>query len=332
MKRLKGLYVLNTNAYDWIYGPEERADIAEIIEIYAPQQTKETVLAQPDILTEADVIFSGWGMVPLDEALLAHTLHLKMVFYGAGSIRGFVTDASWTRGIRVTTAAAANAVPVSEYTLATILFSLKHGWQLAAHVRREHRYPTRPPVPGAYGSTIGLISLGMVGRLVRERLRPFDVRVIAYDPYVSEASAREFGVTLVSLEELFRTADVISLHTPLMEETRNMIQGHHFAAMKEGATFINTARGAVVHEEEMISVLKQRPDLQAVLDVTYPEPPAPDSPLYTLPNVVLTPHIAGSQWNECRRMGRYMVEELRRYIADEPLYWEVTQEQAERMA
>lgn len=332
MERLKGLYVLNTNAYNWIYGPEERADLVEIVDIYAPELTQETLLAQPEILAEAEVILSGWGMARLDEALLAHAPNLKAVFYGAGSIRYFVTEASWARGIRVTSAAAANAVPVSEYALAAILFSLKHAWQLAARVRQDHRYPQRPPVPGAYGSTIGLVSLGMVGRLVRERLRPFDVHVIAYDPFVSEADAQQLGVRLVSLEELFRTADVVSLHTPLIDETRNLIRGSHFASMKEGATFLNTARGAVVHEAEMIEVLQRRPDLQAVLDVTYPEPPAPDSPLYTLPNVVLTPHIAGSQWNECRRMGRYMVEEMRRYAAGEPLRWEVTQEQAERMA
>jgi phosphoglycerate dehydrogenase-like enzyme len=111
-----------------------------------------------------------------------------------------------------------------------------------------------------------------------------------------------------------------------------MITGAHIASMKQGATFINTARGAIVRENEMIEVLKQRPDLQAVLDVTYPEPPAAGSPLYTLPNVILTPHIAGSMDAECRRMGRYMVEELRRYVAGKPLRWEVTREAAANRA
>ncbi|HLZ57878.1 MAG TPA: hydroxyacid dehydrogenase, partial [Ktedonosporobacter sp.] len=250
----------------------------------------------------------------------------------AGSIRGFVTEAMWQRGIRVTSAYAANAIPVSEYALATILFSLKHGWRFAATVRRDHRYPPREHMPGSYGSTIGLISLGMVGRIVRERLRPFDVRVIAYDPFTSAEDAARLDLTLVSLDELFATADVVSLHAPLLEETKNMITGAHFAAMKPGATFINTARGAIVCEDEMIAVLTERPDIQAVLDVTYPEPPAATSPLYTLFNVVLTPHIAGSLGAERHRMGRFMVEELRRYIAGQPLQWEISKERADTMA
>jgi phosphoglycerate dehydrogenase-like enzyme len=102
--------------------------------------------------------------------------------------------------------------------------------------------------------------------------------------------------------------------------------------MKPGATFINTARGAVVREQEMIAVLQQRPDLFAVLDVTYPEPPEPDSPLYTLPNVVLTPHIAGAMGVECNRMGRYMVEELKRYLRGDSLEWGITREMARVLA
>jgi phosphoglycerate dehydrogenase-like enzyme len=111
-----------------------------------------------------------------------------------------------------------------------------------------------------------------------------------------------------------------------------MITGAHFAAMKENATFINTARGAIVRENEMIDVLKKRPDLWALLDVTYPEPPVPGSPLYTLPNVILTPHLAGSRDTECRRMGRIVVDELRRYLNNEPLHWAITREQAAKMA
>ena len=97
-------------------------------------------------------------------------------------------------------------------------------------------------------------------------------------------------------------------------------------------SFINTSRGAVVHETEMIEELTKRPDILAVLDVTHPEPPAEGSPLYTLPNVILTPHMAGSIGPECRRMGRYMVEELQRYCAGQPLRWALTREQAARMA
>jgi phosphoglycerate dehydrogenase-like enzyme len=327
---LKGIYVLHTDAYDRIYGPQERADIAQLVEIYAPQQTADAVRADPSVLAEADVIFSGWGMARLDEALLRAAPRLQAVFYGAGSIRGFATDAAWARGITISSAYAANAIPTAEFALSQILFSLKRGWHYALAIRRDRRYPRKGPVPGAYESTVGLISLGMIGTHVARLLQAFDVKLVAYTS--SDRKAAQLGAQRRALDELFRESDVVSLHTPWLKETEGMITGEHFSAMKENATFVNTARGAVVREGEMIEVLRQRPDLYAVLDVTYPEPPAPESPLYTLPNVVLTPHIAGSLSGECRRMGRYMVNELERYLSGEPLQWEITQEQAAGLA
>lgn len=329
---LNALFLLNTDAYDKIYGEPERAAIAAMVDIVAPPQTAESVRAHPEVLGEVEALFSGWGMPPLDETFLAAAPRLEVVFYGAGSIRGFATDAAWERGIVITSAYAANAVPVSEYALSQILFSLKRGWHYALTIKREQRWIPQTPVPGAYDSTVGLISLGMIGRLVAERLRSFDLNVIAYDPFVSAADAASLGVTLVDLDTLFRQADVVSLHTPKLPETLGMITGAHLAAMKDGATFINTSRGAIVREDEMIAVLAQRPDLTAILDVTEPEPPVAGSPLYTLPNVVLTPHIAGSLDAECRRMGQTMVAECRRYLAGEPLRWAISRERAALLA
>ncbi|MGC9521957.1 MAG: hydroxyacid dehydrogenase [Anaerolineae bacterium] len=329
---LKALYLLDTEAYDRIYGEPERRAIAELVTLVAPPQTAESVREHPEVLAEVEAIFSGWGMLPLDEALLAAAPQLKIVFYGAGSIRGFATDVAWDRGIVITSAWAANAVPVSEYALAQILFSLKLGWHHVMTIKDEARWVHLEPIPGAFDSTVGLISLGMIGRMVAERLKTFDVRVLAYDPFVSEVEAARLGVTLVDLDELFERSDVVSLHAPKLPETLGMITGAHFASMMSHATFINTARGAIVREDEMIAVLRARPDLFAVLDVTDPEPPVPESPLYSLPNVILTPHIAGSMGSECRRMGQTMVEECRRYLAGEPLKWAITRERAARLA
>jgi phosphoglycerate dehydrogenase-like enzyme len=329
---LKAIYLLNPDAYNKIYGEPERDAIADLVEVVAPLQTTGSVAEDASVLADVDVILSGWGMAKLDEAFLAAAPRLKAVFYGAGSIRGFATDAAWDRNIVITSAYAANAVPVSEYALSQILFSLKLGWRQARAIRREGRWIKISPVPGAYDSTVGIISLGMIGRLVAERLQPFDLNVIAYDPFVSVSDAAKLGVRLVELDELFRRADVVSLHTPKLPETLGMITGAHLASMKENATFINTARGAVVREGEMIDVLQQRPDLTAILDVTDPEPPVEASPLYTLDNVVLTPHIAGSMDTECRRMGQYMIDELKRYLAGEPLRWAIDRERAKRLA
>jgi len=324
--------VLNTDAFGQIYGEPERAEISGLADVYAPQQTRESVARDPRVLAEAEVVFSGWGAPVMDEAFLEAAPKLRAVFYGAGSVRYFVTEALWERGILVTSAYAANAVPVSEYTLAAILFSLKHGWRFSGFVRREGRYPAeRTGFPGAYGSTVGIVSLGMIGCLVCERLRPLDLGVVAHDPHATVETAASLGVELISLEDLFRRSDVVSLHSPWLPETEGMVTGSHLRSMKPGATFINTARGAVVRQEEMIEALRERKDLQAVLDVTHPEPPEPGSPLYSLPNVVLTPHIAGSLGAECRRMGGLVVEELRRYRAGEPPNWPITREKALRL-
>jgi phosphoglycerate dehydrogenase-like enzyme len=180
--------------------------------------------------------------------------------------------------------------------------------------------------PGAYGSVIGIVSLGRIGSLLCEKLRILDVKVIAYDPFLSPERARRLGVEMVSLEELFSRSDVVTLHTPWLPETDGLIRGRHFASMKRNATFINTARGGIVREKEMIDVLIERPDLFALLDCVVEEPPPSHSMLYRLPNIILTPHIAGSQHDECRRLGRFMVEETERFLSGEDLRWQVTRE------
>jgi len=330
---MKAIYLLGQDSLDKIYGPAQQAAIAKEVEFLVPPQTAESILADPACLRDVEAIFSGWGMAELTPQFLALAPKLNIVFYGAGSVRGFVTPASWERGVRVTCAYAANAIPVAEFTLAEIIFSLKRGWHYTLSVKQDGRYPVREPIPGMFGTTVGIVSLGMIGRRVCEMLKAFDVKVIAFDPFANRDEVRRtLNAELVSLEDVFARADVVSLHTPWLKETEGMVTGAHFRAMKNDATFINTARGAVIREPEMVEALKARPDLFAVLDVTYPEPPVAGSPLYSLPNVVLTPHIAGSVDAECQRMGQYMVDELVRYKTGQPLKWEITREKAAHMA
>jgi phosphoglycerate dehydrogenase-like enzyme len=235
-----------------------------------------------------------------------------------------VADRARERGIVISTAHVANSLAVADYATATILYSLKHGWRLGRAMRVERQLVDRNTgVPGCYGATVGLLSLGMCGRLLRERLKPFDLQILAHDPFVSPEQAAALGVTPVSLSELFRRSHVVSVHTPLTDTTRGMIGGELLSSMPAGATFINTARGGLVREDDLIEVARARPDVQFVLDVTEPEPPTPDSPLWTLANVELTPHIAGAAGGELRRLARYMVEELERFVAGDPLRWAV---------
>ncbi|TCP23521.1 phosphoglycerate dehydrogenase-like enzyme [Scopulibacillus darangshiensis] len=323
---IKGLYVMNRGWFDKVYPQEVRKEIEKSAMIDVPLQTKESITENLSILRDAEVMFSGWGAPKLDERFLEAAPHLKALFYAAGSVKGVVTDACWERNIMVSSAYAANSIPVAEYTLSQILFSLKHGWHYSMAIKRKEKFVDKSSdcAPGGYGSTVGLISLGMVGRKVCELLKNYDIHVIAYDPYVSKEKAAELGVELCSLDEAFERSDIVSLHAPWLKETEGMITAAHFERMKPYATFINTARGAIVREPEMIRVLQRRTDLMAILDVTYPEPPKPGSPLYTLSNVILTPHIAGSGVNEAQRMGAYMLDEFKRYLKGEPLNWQIT--------
>jgi phosphoglycerate dehydrogenase-like enzyme len=327
---IEAAYVLGEEGYARIYGPEQRAAITRLCGAEPPFVSGDLVAIPDSTLADIEVIFSGWGAPVMDEEFLARLPRLRAVLYAAGAVRGFVTPALARRGIVVSSAAAANAVPVAEYTLATVLFSLKGGW---ASLRSplSQTIADLDEVAGTYHSTVGLLGLGAVGRLVSERLKATDVHVLAYDPYASPDDAAARGVRLVGLRELF-SADVVSIHAPLHEETRNLVGRALLASMKERATIINTARGAIIDHDALADVLAARPDLQAVLDVTHPEPLPGNSPLLTLPNVVLTPHIAGSLGPECHRMADLMAEELRRFAAGEPLHHVVDLGELDRAA
>lgn len=325
-RRPRALFVLRDDAYPRIYGPEQRTAIDEIVEIVGPQRSAPALAADWRVLEDVEVLLSGWGAPVMDAAFLDRAPALRLVLYGAGAVRGFATDALFERGVKLSSANAANAIPVSEFAVAAILLSLKHVWRFA---RRRPPYapdPERQAVPGAYHSVVGLAGLGTIGRLVRERLRPFDLHVLAHDPYCSPREARELNVELVALEELFARSVVVSLHVPLYDATRGLITRRQLSLLPPGATFVNTARGGLVRHDELAEVFSSRPDLQAVLDVTDPEPLHAGDPLLELPNVVLTPHIAGSLGLECLRLGDTVLSELRHYVAGEPLEHEVDPE------
>lgn len=322
MSRLRGLYILDTEIFDLVYGPEQREQIARHVTMIAPPMTGELLMRNPDLLKEVEVIFSGWGGPCFDECFFDLTPSMRAVFHAGGGPASVPANAQ-ERGVVMTSAHIANSIPVAEYTLATILFSLKHGWHLIHRTKTARTFPDRNQVPGCYGTTVGLVSMGAIARILRVLLEPFDLQVLASDPFLSPAEADELDMTLASLDDIFEQSHVVSLHTPLKPETKGMITGQHLMSMRPGATFINTARGHLVRQGELIEVAKQRPDLQFVLDVAFPEPPDRESPLYELPNVILTPHIAGSAGGECQRMGQYLVEELDRFMAGERLQWAI---------
>ncbi|MFE3327762.1 hydroxyacid dehydrogenase [Streptomyces sp. NPDC059176] len=271
-------------------------------------------------LAEVELLLTCWGATPLDERVLDAAPQLRAVVHAAGSVKHHITRACWDRGIAVTSAAAANARPVAEYTVASILLANKrvlHARHRYRQVRASHDWHEEIGSGGNYGRTVGVIGASRVGRRVIELLRPFDLGVLLYDPYVGAAGAALLGVEAVPLDELCSRSDVVTVHAPALAATRHVIDARRLALMSDGATLINTARGSLVDTDALLpEVVSGR--LHAVLDVTEPDVPPRDSPLYDLPNVVLTPHIAGSLGNEMHRLADEALREVERYALGEP--------------
>jgi phosphoglycerate dehydrogenase-like enzyme len=270
-----------------------------------------------EVLADVEVLVTGWGCPPLDAAVLRDAPRLRAVVHTAGSVRGFVTDACWERGIEVSSAAAANALPVAEYTLAMILLTGKRVLERARDYRAsKHRanWLDTPHDIGNYRRTVGILSASLIGRRVVELLRPHDVEVLLHDPYVSDADAAELGVERVELTELFARCDTVSVHTPLLPATRGLVSRTLIDSMPADAVLINTARGAVVDQDALTdAVLAGR--IRAVLDVTDPEVLPSEHPLWRCENALITPHLAGSQGNEWRRLADHALAEIARWAA-----------------
>jgi len=334
LRKPKGLYLMEEKTLQSVFGAEEREMIGRLLDVEPVPYDRMTIRGNLELVKDVEIVMASWGTPVLDATFLDAAPNLRAFFYAAGSVKPFTTPEFWKRGVTICSAYATNAHPVAEYTLGVVLLSLKRFWSFAQSVRAE----TDPwgdhnrVVPGAYKSTVGLISCGMIARRVIQLLKPFDVRCVVYDPYLTESEINDLGVELCSLQKIFEWSDVVSIHTPLLPETQGMIRGNMVEAMKPQATLINTARGGVIRQDEMAEVLSRRTDLTAVLDVLEVEPPLRGTPLLQLPNVWATPHIAGSLGPECRRLGRSMVEELGRYLAGEPLLWQITEEFAARLA
>lgn len=265
---------------------------------------------------EVDVLLAGWGCPPLTAERLDLLPNLRLVAYAAGTVKDFVTDAVWERGITVTTAAAANAVPVAEFTIAAIVFASKDVFLARDLYREERAALDRRAIrtSGTVGQRVGLVGASRVGRLVAERLRSFDVEVAVADPFLDEDGARLLGARLLALDELLAWSDIVSLHAPALPETRHLVGADQLARMKPGAWLINTGRGWLVDHDALASACRDG-RIRAFLDTTDPEPLAPESPLWDLPGVVVTPHLAGSLGREIRRMGEMAVAEVERYAA-----------------
>ncbi|NUT38148.1 MAG: hydroxyacid dehydrogenase [Hamadaea sp.] len=281
-------------------------------------------------IAEVSVLITSWECPRLDAPVLDRLPRLRAVIHAAGSIRHHVTEEVWRRGIAVSSAADANADPVADYTAAVITLGLKRVLFLAHRYAGGH-FPKFAERTGADGRVVGVVGASRIGRRVIRRLVAAGHRVLVADPYLAAADAAELGAQPLDLDEVCRRSDVLTIHAPALPETRHLINGDRLKLLRDGALVVNTARGSLVDTEALIAECAAG-RIDAVLDVTDPEPLPPGHPLFLLPNVLVTPHVGGVQGSEIRRLGAYATADVERFTSGEPLLGEVKLEDLPRLA
>jgi phosphoglycerate dehydrogenase-like enzyme len=287
-------------------------------------------------LPDTKIIFSTWGMPALDEQEIGQYFpSLEMLFYAAGSVQAFARP-FLHRGIRVFSAWGANAIPVAEFTVSQIVLANKGYFQLHRRYQQDGHakaFQYAETFPGNFGSKVGILGAGMIGKKVIELLKPHNLEILVFDPFINPEQADILGVRPASLKEIFTSCQCISNHLANNSQTRGMLGYPQFSLMKDNATFINTGRGAQVISNDLAKAMAEEPGRTALLDVTDPDEPLPANHIFwSCPNIYVTPHRAGSITDEKRRMGVFMHDELNRLLASQEPLWEVTADMLGTMA
>ena len=330
-RRPTALFAMHAHHLPAIFPEDTMAGVRRFVDVdealVAERFDSPDVLA---VLSDVEILVTGWGCPPVDATVLAAAPRLRAVLHAAGSVKGHLAPECWERGIAVSSAADANAVPVAELTLAMILLAGKDAIGLRERYRSERTFALGE-IHGAIGNfrrRVGIIGASRIGRRVLRLLEPFDLTVSLTDPYLS---APPPGVRLLALDDLLRHSDVVTLHAPATPDTHHLMDRRRLALIPDGGVLVNTARGSLVDTDALVAELSTG-RIGAILDVTDPEPLPPDSPLFDLPNVFLTPHIAGSHGNELTRLGQTVVAELERLVTGAPLAHQVLAADLDRAA
>ena len=287
---------------------------------------------EPAERLDYDIVVTGWGSAPFP-AVRGLDDRLRLVAHSAGTIRKIVPKQLLSEGVRVTQAASGMAVSVAELALYFTQSLLRN---LSDVDRRMQRKDWNGALTFGLGRTIagtriGVIGASRVGRAYIEYLTAMGGDVVVSDPYLSRRDADDMGVTLLGLDELLATSPVVALHAPVTQETRGMLSAERLALIPDGGIFVNTARSAIVDTPALMAELRSG-RLSAALDVFDLEPVPDDDPLWTLSNVILTPHIGAVTTHSRQMQGDVVVDEIDRFVHDAELVFEVRPETYDRLA
>ena len=316
---LKKCRLLVTPTSYGIYDPTLKTELENQVESVIYNTTGKPLSSEQlrQLLPGVDGYIAGLDQIDKDALQTAD--HLKVISrYGVG-VDQVDLETAKQKGIVVTNTPGANSSSVAELTLSLMLVLARKIIDANGAVRNGE-WPRYAGV-SLEGKTIGIIGLGAIGKEVAKRLAGFGCRILAYDPYINNAAAISDSVELVGFEDLITASDFISLHVPLLAETRNLIQKDILAKMKKGAFLINTSRGEVVNEADLCEALQSGWLKGAALDAFSEEPPSKENPLLSLPNVITTPHLGAHTDGATSNMGWMAMRDCLAVIkGEEPLY------------
>lgn len=303
--------------FEVIYSPLDRHLTREEISVYAK---------------DAEIILTGWGHCTLDAEMLEHTA-IKLIAHTGGTVANLVNKSIYEKGIRVISGNNLYADSVAEGVLAYMFMALRKLPDFVTNIKAGGWYPegSTDYTEGLFDQVVGIIGMGAVSKRVIKLLKPFGVTLKIYSGHsIDKEFLKENMACQVSLEEIFSTCKIISLHSAMTERTRGMIGKEHFALMQEGSIFINTARGEIVREKELIEALKEK-HFRAVLDVYCKEPLEAENELRKLENVYCIPHKAGPTMDRRPYVAKRLADNIEKFINGEAMDLEIDFEYASRM-
>lgn len=313
-----------------ILSPNAESDLASFADVV----TGATAEQLPSVLNGAIACLTGWGTPSLTQDVLDQCPDLRLVAHTAGSIHRLVPPEALKRGLRISHAAAIIADSVAEIVIGQTLRFLRHLDAIDEQMKSTGGWlDIREAYPGYLlgERVVGIIGTGYVGRKVIQRFKAFGCRILASDPFLTREQASELDVEKVELDELFQSAEIVSLHAPALPETEGMVDTRRLAMLTDGGLLVNMSRGSLVNEGALLDELRSG-RLFAVLDVFDEEPLPSDNPLRSAPNVFLSPHAAGHTVDTHLRQGQAMVDEVRRLVQREPLHYEIAVDRLATMA
>jgi phosphoglycerate dehydrogenase-like enzyme len=280
----------------------------------------------------ADIAITSWGNTAIDGEILSVCPDLKLVAHAAGSVKPMVSDELWEKGVRVLSCACPLGEGVAETALGFTISACKNFYNLNTSLHNGGWNEGKENIRELFDLKIGVIGFGWAGKHYIRLLRNFYVDVYCYDPFVDSSAMAELGAEKADFEWILANCDVVSIHAPSIPATNHMFNSKTLSLMKKDAVLINTARGTLIDENALYEFMAAGNLKYACLDVFDPEPPAKDHKLFTLSNVIATPHLAGLANNGLRRIGLFVCQEVENFLNGKPMRGEVTKEMLEKMA